>query len=130
MRRILYFALILITLVACSDKDVHKEEVAAQVAKAYYDLLLQQKYSDFVSGMADADSLPADYRVQLEDNARMFVGVQQKEHEGIDSFTVSRATIGEGGVNATAYLLVWYKDKTSEEICVAMQEKDGVWYMR
>ena len=48
----------------CSPK-VDPADVAAQVAKQYYDYLLEGKYEAFVDGKYRPDSIPGSYRDQL-----------------------------------------------------------------
>lgn len=123
---------IIMLLACCGEKDVVKEaeQRAGQTAKAYYELLLADKYEDFVSGSFGADSLPADYREQLVANAQMLMAQQKKDHEGIDSIGISRCVADTATHTANAFLTISYKDKTRETIVVQMVEKNDVWYMK
>ncbi|MBQ5605681.1 MAG: hypothetical protein IIU87_00550, partial [Prevotella sp.] len=77
MRKILIFIFAL-TFVACAESLEDIEKRAGQTAVEYYKLLQQERYAEFVGGMYGADSIPQDYRQQMEDNAAMFLSEQKK----------------------------------------------------
>jgi hypothetical protein len=103
---------------------------AAHQAKAYYDLLLKEKYADFVEGMDFPEPIPDSYRQQLVDNARMFVGKQQEEHHGIREVRVVNCVNDSVKPAANAFLMLCYGDSTIEEVVVPMVKRDGRWLMK
>ena len=105
-------------------------EQAARTAKLYYDALLEGKYEDFVDGTFHRDSIRPQYRRELIDNARMFIGQQQEEHRGIREVRVSDYKIDSISSNCNVFLVFAYGDSTSEEVLVPMIEKDGIWLMK
>ena len=112
------------------DHGPAPEEVAAQAAKTYYDLLLQGKYDQFVDGRYQPDSIPASYREQLVANAKMFIGEQQEAHRGIKEVRIANAKADTLHHVANVFLVFVYGDSTNEEVLVPMVEHKGVWYTR
>ncbi len=131
MKNLLYLILAscLLFIAACSEGPT-PDELAGQAAKAYYELLIQGKYDQFVDGRYQPDSIPASYRDQLIANAKMFVGQQQDEHRGLKEVRLLRAQADTANHVASAYLIFVYGDSTSEEVVVPMVEVKGVWYTR
>ncbi|MGM9713869.1 MAG: hypothetical protein ACI3Y5_07115 [Prevotella sp.] len=106
------------------------QERAGKTAEAYYAHLVKGNYADFVAGMDGADSIPADYREQMEANAAMFMKQQTDDHKGISSITLSKCKADTARHTAEAFLLIKYNDKESEIVCVPMVERAGNWYMQ
>lgn len=128
MRRCCYVFLPLLLLMACSRPDA--SEVAARVAKQYYDQLVEGRYADFVDAHYQPDSIPASYREQLVANARMFMGQQQAEHRGIKEVRIAHAMADTASHQASVFLVLCYGDSTSEEVLVPMVERRGTWLLR
>ncbi len=105
-------------------------ELAGQAAKVYYEQLLKGDYDSFVDGTYRPDSIPPDYRRQLVDNAKMFVGRQQDEHQGIKRVQVVSAVADTAHHTATVFLGLAYGDSVAEQVAVPMVEHGGVWYMQ
>ena len=74
-----------LSLACCTDSnDIEAiQERAGKTAEAYYTHLINGNYADFVAGMDRADSIPADYREQMEPNAALLIKQQNDEHKGI-----------------------------------------------
>lgn len=120
-------------LAACgtaTDRQAEIEKRAGATAEAYYRLLLDGKYADFVSGMDGGDSLPAAYREQMETNAAMFVSQQRDEHRGMKSITFTRCKADTVARTAEAFLTIEYADSTRETVCVPLVMRRDMWYMR
>lgn len=119
-------------LLACSgpSSGPTPEQLAGQAAKVYYDYLLKGDYDAFVDGRYQPDSIPQSYRRQLVDNAKMFVGQQEKEHGGIKSVAVADARADTAHHVANAFLTFTYGDSTREDVVVPMVESKGVWYLK
>jgi len=128
MKKLFYFFVALLA-VACSAGPA-PGEVAAQAAKEYYTQLLAGKYEHYVDGFYRPDSIPASYRRQLIDNAKMFVGQQKDERRGILDVRVVNAVADTTKRSANVFLIFAYGDSTSEEVVVPMVQHRGVWYMR
>lgn len=126
----LRFAFGLCALCWSCGRSIAPEEVAAQSAKAYYDLLIQGKFDQFVDGCYRADSIPSSYREQLIANAKMFMGEQHDAHRGIKEVCVVRGTADTARHTVNAFLRFVYGDNTREDVVVPMVERKGVWYMR
>lgn len=128
MKKLFYFFVALLAVACSSGPD--PGEVAAQAAKEYYTQLLAGKYEHYVDGFYRPDSIPASYRRQLIDNAKMFVGQQKDERRGILDVRVVNAVADTTKRSANVFLILAYGDSTSEEVVVPMVQHRGVWYMR
>ena len=128
MKKLFYFFVALLAVACLSGPD--PGEVAAQAAKEYYTQLLAGKYEHYVDGFYRPDSIPASYRRQLIDNAKMFVGQQKDERRGILDVRVVNAVADTTKRSANVFLIFAYGDSTSEEVVVPMVQHRGVWYMR
>ncbi|RKW59943.1 hypothetical protein [Hoylesella loescheii] len=128
MKKLFYFFVALLAVACSSGPD--PGEVAAQAAKEYYTQLLAGKYEHYVDGFYRPDSIPASYRRQLIDNAKMFVGQQKDERRGILDVRVVNAVADTTKRSANVFLIFAYGDSTSEEVVVPMVQHRGVWYMR
>lgn len=129
MKKILTALLLAALLHACKEAP-KAEEVAAQTAKTYYEMLMHGDYDLFVDGTYRPDSIPASYREQLVANARMYVGQQQEEHRGLRQVKVAGAQVDTARHRGDVFLVLSYGDSTSEQIVVPMVCQDGVWYMK
>ena len=123
MKRILLFFIFPLLLCGCK-KEVSREEMALQSAKAYYDQLLHGDCESFLAGQLHGDTVPEDYREQMLLNVQMYREQQSKEHGGLTEVEALRAK------GDTAYLSLHYADSTREEIVVPMMERNNTWYMR
>ena len=128
MKKLFYFFVALLAVACSSGPD--PGEVAAQAAKEYYTQLLAGNYEHYVDGFYRPDSIPASYRRQLIDNAKMFVGQQKDERRGILDVRVVNAVADTIKRSANVFLIFAYGDSTSEEVVVPMVQHRGVWYMR
>ena len=123
------FAIASIMVIACGKNDA-PDFAAAEAARDYYQQLVQGNYEQYVSGMINGDSLPADYREQLVANAKMFIAHQNDLHKGISTITVQNCVNDNTTSTAQAFLLLNYADSTSEEIVVPMVKQNDIWYMK
>lgn len=130
MRKILYIAIITLLAIACSGKRNEEPDIAGTTACLYYQQLISGKCDDYVGGVYGTQSASDDYRRQLVDNAKMLCEQHKHMHGGIDSVKLLRTVRGADNHCATAFLSLKYKDKTEEEIAVAMVEKNNIWYMK
>lgn len=129
MRKALLFALAAVFMIACK-KDVNYEELVSNAAKQYYTYLLEGNYDAFVDGCYREGTIREAYRSQLVDNAKMFVGQQKVEHQGIKTVEVVSAKVDTAAHSANVFLNLKYGDNTSEQIVLPMVEKENIWYMR
>ena len=83
-------------------------QLAAIAAKGYYDELLQGKYEEFVDATYRRDSIPAVYREQLIANAKMYIGQQNVEHQGIKEVTIANAKADTARRTAQVFLVLNY----------------------
>jgi len=107
-----------------------KEELAGLAAKGYYQHLIAGEYEQFVEGRLMADSLPADYRLQLIEGYKQFVAQQLEARKGIQEVSVSRAYTDSLADYTNVLLMLCYGDSTTEEVVVPMVERDGRWRMK
>ena len=130
MRKLIIMSFILGILCACSKKEIKPEEMALQMAKVYYDQLLSGDYASFVDGMNFNDTVVPAYREQLITNMKMYVGQQEKEHQGIKQVIPLRAMRDTANHTVNAFLMMCYNDSAKEQVVVPMVEKNGIWMMK
>lgn len=127
--RALAVCLCVVFFFACKQEE-DPAQVAANAAQVYYDHLLQGHYADYVDGTWRPDSIPADYRQQLIDNAKMFASQMKTEHRGMKAVAINHATYDEQSQTANAYLTLTFHNGDVEQILVPMLYRDGLWWMR
>ena len=115
---------------ACSKKEIKPEEMALRMAKVYYEQLLSGDYASFVDGMSYNDTVVPAYREQLITNMKMYIGQQEKEHQGIRQVLPLRAVQDTVSHTVNAFLMMCYNDSTKEQVVVPMVEKGGIWMMK
>ena len=115
-------------LAACGQNN--QGELASRAAKLYYEQLLAGQYADFVDGTYHKESITPNYREQLIDNAKMFIGQQQTEHNGIREVRIANFKVDSLSCQCDVYLVFAYGDSTCEEVLVPMISEDGVWLMK
>jgi len=120
----------ILLLSGCRQQQADSSELAARVAKQYYDLLISGRYEDYVAGIHQPDSIPDSYRSQLIDNAKLFMEQQRQEHQGLKEVSVVSAVVGADGHIADVYLLFTFGDGNTEQVLVPMVERGGNWLMR
>ena len=131
MRRLLYIACVFLALSACMSKGTPEEE-AAKAAQSYYALLVERHVNEFLDGKLLSDSLPEDYRLQLQQVYEQYVQEMDDKYEGIREVRVSENVARRDSVLQLTYafLILCFGDSTQEEITVPMVEQDGVWKMK
>ena len=131
MRRLLFIACVFLALSACMSKGTPEEE-AAKAAQSYYALLVERHVNEFLDGKLLSDSLPEDYRLQLQQVYEQYVQEMDDKHEGIREVRVSENVARRDSVLQLTYafLILCFGDSTQEEITVQMVEQDGVWKMK
>ena len=125
----LALCLLLALALACSSEK-KQDFAAANAAKDYYDCLIEGRFDEFVNGMNFPNAIPAGYRSQLEDNARMFVHEQERSHQGLSAVRVVNCVNDSAHTAANALLMLCYADSTVEQVVVPMVKRDGRWYMK
>lgn len=115
---------------SCKKEEIDPAVVAGNVAKQYYQYLLDGKYEEFVDGYYQPDSIPGVYREQLITNAKMFVGLQKEVHQGMVKVDVAKASADTANHVANVFLNIAYGDSTTEEVVVPMVLVDGNWMMK
>lgn len=119
---------VLLMLLSCTQRE--PSEVAARVAKQYYEQLLSGDYEAFVDGIYHADTITPDYRSQLVENMRKFIAEQNKRRKGIQEVNIEKSEVDSARHTADVYLKFQYGDNTSERVLVPMTELGGTWYLR
>lgn len=133
MKKLLAFGFLLMAVSfwqSCSSKEQTPEELASQTAKSYYDCLLADNYNGFLAGMADMDSMPADYREQLLTAYQQYKNELDQLHGGVATITISNVRRDSSMQLVQTFLLLHFKDSTKEEIIVPMVQRNGGWKMR
>lgn len=130
MKKVILFIFAMTVLASCENKKADPAEIVGKTAKVYYDYLLHGNYDAFVDGTYRKDSIPPAYREQLLANAKMFVGQQKEEHRGIKDIRIADAKIDTLRHVGSAFLILAYGDRTTEEIVVPMVEVKKIWYMK
>ena len=127
--RLAPLVIIALLVAACSSTPT-REELAGLAAKGYYQHLVAGEYEQFVEGRLMADSLPADYRLQLIEGYKQFVAQQLEARKGIQEVSVSRAYTDSLAGYTNVLLMLCYGDSTTEEVVVPMVERNGRWMMK
>ena len=132
MKKLLFFIILMIGVgvTSCKNEEIDPAVVAGNVAKQYYQYLLDGKYEEFVDGYYQPDSIPGVYREQLITNAKMFVGLQKEVHQGMVKVDVAKASVDTANHVANVFLNIAYGDSTTEEVVVPMVLVDGNWMMK
>ena len=117
-------------LSSCKKESPDPGYFAGIAAKGYYDLLLEGKYQEFVSGYQQRNRIPKGYQEQLLLNAQMFVEQQKEDHKGLKSVDIISAKADTAHHVANVFLSLAYGDSTKEQIVVPMVQVDGDWKMR
>ncbi len=132
MRRIVIITIgfVVAAIIYSCRNDKTVDFAAANQAKAYYDMLVQEDYEGFVDGMNLPERIPDSYREQLIANAQMFIGEQQEAHQGLREVRVVSCINDTVDVAAHAFLMLCFADSTIEEVVVPMVKRKGQWYMR
>lgn len=131
MRGLVVAATAVLLLLSCGGKkEDNQAEIAGNAARQYYSYLLAGDCGAFVDGTCRKDSIRAEYREQLIENARMFIAQQQDEHKGIKAVDVKYVDIDTLRTRADVFLVLAYGDKSTEQVLVPMVKNNGLWYMR
>ena len=119
-------SLFLFLLLSCSQ-DQYTHEAARKAAEDYYFMLINGSYADFVNGYANAESLPEDFRSQLEDAMAQFM--ERDEMRSLVSVSAISDTLLE---DSTAYVMLRleFNDRTSEQIELPMVLMKEGWKMK
>ncbi len=129
-KSLLLLTSLLLLIGGCSQQEQSPEELAGMAAKEYYDRLLAEDYEGFLSGKADMDSVPDDYRAQMVTACKQYKQTLEQMHGGLATVTLSNAKCDSTQQLMHAFLLLHFKDSVKEEITVPMVQRDGQWKMR
>ena len=78
--------------------------------------VLDHGRADFADLLSMVDAVPGIRRVR-------FMKQQNDDHKGISSITLSKCKADTANHTAEAFLVIEYKDKVSEVVCVPMVER-------
>ena len=129
MRRLPFLLLFLLLLGACAGGPT-PEELASLAAEGYYKHLMHGEYDQFMAGKDGLDSMPDDYREQMQAAFKQYMAQQEEVHRGILDVRVSNAKTDSSLHLTNVFLVLCYGDSTNEEIAVPMVEREGRWRMR
>lgn len=115
---------------SCSESGQGQDRAAALAAKEYYDSLFAGGYACFVANTYRPDSIPASYRQQLEDNAKMLVARLNETHHGVREVQIADCVNDTAAGTANAMLVLCFNDSLNEEIVVPMVMHKDKWLMR
>ena len=131
MKKVFGFAVLLVFVgFVWSCSKAKPEELVAKTAEQYYSYLLNGDYEAFVDGCYQPDTIRKAYRLQLVENAKMFIDQQRKEHEGIQAFQVVDVQIDTAAHTANVFIDLTFGNGTNEQILLPMVQKDDLWMMR
>lgn len=130
MNRLLFPLLLSFLLLSChgSTGDDLSHESVRRAAQDYYMLLIQGHYEQFVSGMADTDSIPASYRSQLIDMVAQHVAEQEQKNGELLQVVATADSLRDS--TAFVFLDLHYADNLVEQIMVPMVFQRDRWRMR
>lgn len=95
-----------------------------------YNLYVRGDYSGYVAAMASCDSMPMNYRQQMQFMLKMQAHKMRKEKGGVSAVSVARMEPQPGDSMVNVYLNVVYKDSTEEEFLFPVVKKNGEWRIR
>lgn len=126
MRKLLF---VLCVFMACACSEMPQEQLAAESAKACYDLLVEGDAVRFLERKAGVDTLPADYGEQLLAAVRQYQSDIERKHGGLREVRIAddQSTFS---TSQQSTLILCYTDSTQEAITVPMVERNGEWLMK
>jgi len=122
--------IVALVFASCKKEAPDAGYFAGIAAKGYYDLLLDGKYQEFVSGYNRPYRIPQGYEKQLLLNAKMFAEQLRDEHKGMSKVNILNAKTDTAHHVADVFLQIVYGDSAKEQIVVPMVEVKGEWKMR
>ncbi len=139
MRKATYWLLGVVCCLTAACARPSAEEQATQAALECYRRLAGGDTTVLLSARLGADSLPADYRRQLDSTLVRYMRDIQQKHGGLHGVSVSgnparrdslRGADGHWQQVVYSFLLLHFNDSTHEEIAVPMVEHHGEWRLR
>lgn len=138
MKKIFFILIAGLVFLFAGCTEERKDDAAAVAAKDLYESLLSGDPASFVRGMYLPDSIPDNYREQLESNMKMFLARMNEEHKGIKKVkilnyvndTIVSEDKKESRYVSDVFLLLNFGDSLNEEIVVRMVEHKGRWLMK
>ncbi len=119
---------IVCTLAACRHRgDTLSHASARKAAERYMKMLIDGRYEDYISGMVDGDSLPADMRSQMVDLLAQFC---QGQSLNKSMLAVSATADSIQDSTAYVYLDVTYGDSTTEQVGMQLVYIGERWFMQ
>ena len=102
-------------------------EAAQKAAVKYYTMLVKGNYKGFVSGYADSEDMPQDYRQEMIDLMKQFMA--EGEMPNLRKVTALSDSLGE---DSTAYVMLQlqYGDSTLEQIELPLILTEKGWKMQ
>ena len=139
VRPLYTLAILALAWLAAGCSKPSAEEQASQAALSYYQQLVDGRADDVLSGRAEADSLPDDYRRQLSAAFSRYLDDIRSKHGGLAAVSLSANPARRDSIPTAdgrwqhvvyTFLLLQFGDSTHEEITVPMVERDGEWHVR
>lgn len=126
MKKAVCCCLLSAVLWACAD-GYYTHKAARKAAEEYYTMLIRGNYKGFVRGYADAESMPEDFRSQLEDATAQFMAKDEMR-----SLCRVEATGDSLYEDSTAYVMLQlhFSDSTSEQIGLSLVLQEDGWKMK
>ena len=100
-----------------------------EVAEHYYNYLVKGDVDHYLKGMADYDSLPEDYRLQLHDMHLQFLDNEQRLRGGLASAHALRDTVLDES-RAYVFMELQYGDSTCEQVSLPLVLTPQGWRLR
>ena len=125
MKRSVVYSLLFVVCLACS-RGLMTHKAVREAAESYYSMLIKGDYKGFVNGYANAESLPADFRSQLEDATAQFMA-----NDDMRSLVNVSALSDSLGEDSTAFVMLQlqFSDSTTEEIELPLILQEDGWKM-
>ena len=122
-----FFIFSFFLLFAACSRGLMTHKAAREAAESYYSMLIKGDYKGFVNGYADAESMPADFRSQLEDAMAQFMA-----NDDMRSLLNVSALSDSLGEDSTAFVMLQlqFSDSTTEEIELPLILQEDGWKMR
>ena len=122
-----FFIFSFFLLFAACSRGLMTHKAVREAVESYYSMLIKGDYKGFVNGYANAESLPADFRSQLEDATAQFMA-----NDDMRSLVNVSALSDSLGEDSTAYVMLQlqFSDSIFEEIQVPLILQEDGWKMR
>lgn len=132
MKRFLPFFLILLLIgaMSCQRSKVAQREQPGAAAIHYVQCMADEKYDEFLSGMASCDSASDPYKKNMIILFKQMVAAKKEEQGGLKSVNCVRTELTKNGKCANTFLKITYTNDSTEIMILPLIWQNEKWRMR